>query len=107
MKYLMLLLVVIIGINLNAGEFLGIDKAAHFSSSLLITVWSNGYGGEIFKLDKGERIFLGLGISLGCGIGKEANDLWLKRTKWSWYDLFWDAAGISAALILINNDLIL
>lgn len=107
MKHILLVILLILSMELYSSEFWGKDKAAHFSGSFMLTVWSSGYGGEVCGIKGNSRIYLGFGIALGAGLGKEASDLLIKQSKWNWYDLFWDAAGIGAAVVMINNDLIL
>lgn len=107
MKKVLLILVFISAISLlSSDNFLGKDKVAHFSSSFILTVWSSGCCGEMLKMNRDDKIYLGVGITLGLGLSKEGSDKWIKEKSWGWYDLFWDAAGASAALILINNDVI-
>lgn len=99
-----LVLVLLISINLFAGGFGKKGELAHFSGSMFLYCWSNGFSEDVFSCSRQDRRILAAGFSFSLGIIKEAKDA--KTKEWSWYDLFWDAMGIGCGMVLVNNGLI-
>lgn len=105
-KVLILFLILLAGSILYGNDWLGKDKIAHFSSSVVITCWSAGMSDDIFGESKANSRFMGAGFTLSLGLVKEGYDCYIQKKKWSWEDLVWDMAGITCGLILINNQII-
>lgn len=108
MKYKVVILLVILlaGSILHGNDWLGKDKIAHFSSSIVLTCWSEGLSSDFFDESKDSSRLMGAGFTLSLGLCKEGYDRYIQKTKWSWEDLVWDMAGITCGLILINNQII-
>jgi len=107
MKWLVVLVILILlGSSISADNFWGKDKVAHFSSSMFLVCWSSGFGSDIGQMNNTESRFLGVGVTLALGIGKEGSDRFIRNTQWGWCDLVWDVMGIGCGLIVINNGLI-
>ncbi len=71
----------------------GPDKAKHLVASAAI-------GGAVAATaapDHGRdaATAIGFGTAMAAGLGKEAYDLHVKKTCWSWKDLAWDVLGAS------------
>ena len=71
---------------------LGPDKAKHFAAGFVL-----GAGGALAARDLGpeEAAATGWTAAMAAGFGKEAYDLRVKDTCWSWRDVFWDFLGAS------------
>jgi len=70
----------------------GPDKIQHFAYSAVIGAST----AAILKNNgssKCEAATGGIGFSLAIGAGKEYYDKYIKKTQWSWKDMFWDLAG--------------
>jgi uncharacterized protein YfiM (DUF2279 family) len=85
--------------SLPPDDWLGPDKALHFSISIGLA--GAGYaGGALLCPEKPHvRWLTGAGVALGAGLGKEFYDL-ARGTRFSWPDLAWDAAGTATGLAL-------
>ena len=77
--------------------WLGPDKAKHFAAGFVI-----GAGGALAARNLGteEAAAIGCTTAMAAGFGKEAYDLRIKGTCWSWRDVFWDFLGASAGASL-------
>ncbi|OQX70569.1 MAG: hypothetical protein B6D62_04440 [Candidatus Cloacimonas sp. 4484_275] len=84
-------------------DWLGKDKVMHFAGSAFITYWNYGVSRDIMGNSKKESIYFSVSVTSILGFGKETSDKFLKKTKFSWKDIVYDIAGISAGLIIINN----
>ena len=72
----------------------GADKARHFAAAAMI-----GAGGAALassRLKAEEAAATGWSAAMLAGTGKEGWDVNVKKTCWSWQDLFWDFLGASA-----------
>ena len=79
-------------------DWLGADKALHFSASLAIA--SAGYAGASLATDdRPTRGFIGALLCVGAGLGKEVYDLQGHGTA-SFKDLAFDGLGCAAGLLL-------
>ena len=79
----------------RADDWLGRDKALHFSFSVVLG--GAGYGGSALFLEKPwARALAGAGFSLTLGGAKELYDI--KHGDPSWKDFTWDAAGTAVGL---------
>lgn len=69
----------------------GRDKACHLVGAGIIagaaTAAAADGGAE------SRDVVVGIGVAIGCGLGKEAWDLRVRGTGWSWRDLAWDLIG--------------
>ena len=71
----------------------GADKAQHFAAAALI-----GAGGTALapsRLEAEEAAAVGWSAAMLAGAGKEGWDANVRKTCWSWQDLFWDFLGAS------------
>jgi len=84
-------------------EWLGKDKIMHFSGSAFLTVWNYGLFHDCLSNSKDNSLLISFSITSFMGICKEYSDLKLTTSGWSWYDLFYDFAGIGFGFILQNN----
>lgn len=79
-----------------ADPWWAVDKARHFGVSAVlgagITLAAENH------MNQAEAAALGLTTSMAAGLGKEAWDLRIKHTCWSWKDLVWDFLGASAGV---------
>ena len=101
-----ILILVLTGLFLSlsaASEWLGKDKIMHFAGSAFLTYWNYGVSRDIMENSKTQSVFFSVSITSVLGFGKETSDKYLKRTKFSWKDIVYDLAGISAGLVIINN----
>ncbi len=74
----------------------GRDKALHFSASAVLAVGGYGIGAVAFE-KRTSAAFLGGGIALTAGVGKEAYDATGAGSA-SGRDLVWDVVGTAAGL---------
>ena len=81
------------GFRTCGDSWLGPDKAKHFAAGFVL-----GAGGALAARDLGpeEAAAFGWTAAMAAGFGKEAYDLRIKGTCWSWQDVFWDFVGASA-----------
>lgn len=105
-KSLLILILILIAFSCSLqarSPWLGQDKAMHFLTSAFLTYWSYGIFDDV--LNEPESRSLGYSISLTAflGISKELSDKYIKETRFSWYDMAWNGAGIVLGIILINN----
>jgi putative lipoprotein len=104
MKIIIVFILIILCFPLLAeNTWLGRDKVAHFVGSAFITYWNFGVCNDWMKIDKDQSILFSLSFTLFLGAGKEWSDQKLSSSGWSWQDLVYDALGVSAGLVLINN----
>lgn len=80
------------GFRTCGDSWLGPDKAKHFAAGFVL-----GAGGSLAARDLGpeEAAAFGWTTAMAAGFGKEAYDLRVKDTCWSWRDVFWDFLGAS------------
>jgi putative lipoprotein len=71
------------------------DKAYHFAVASAI-----GAGATLAAGDEDAAPFIGVGVALSFGAGKELYDRDVKKTYWSWKDLAWDLAGALTGSLL-------
>ena len=83
-------------------SWFGKDKAKHFFVSGVIAGISTSVS-ENREIDSDESFLLSTGITLSIGMGKEAHDLWLSQTGWSWKDLLWDLLGALAGHFFVQG----
>lgn len=78
------------------------DKRKHFFVSAAL-----GAAGAATARQHGaercEAARSGIVFTLVIGAGKEYYDLRIKRTHWSWGDLFWDLAGGTVGSLLVSG----
>lgn len=80
----------------SGDEWLGADKALHFTASALISGSGYALGAWGFEATA-PRVFLGAGLGLAAGVGKELVDLAGDGDP-SWRDLAWDALGVGVGV---------
>ncbi|MDO9578298.1 MAG: hypothetical protein Q7J16_10475 [Candidatus Cloacimonadales bacterium] len=83
--------------------WLGRDKVAHFTTSAFLTYWNFGMSRDILQAGRDNSLILSVNFTALLGISKEVSDKYIVKSEWSWHDIAYDAAGICAGLILINN----
>ena len=82
-------------------DWFGEDKAAHFFVSCVVA----GAAAAASKdrgMDDGESFAFAMGITISMGGAKEAYDLYIKKTYWSWKDMTWDLLGALAGYSLVE-----
>jgi putative lipoprotein len=70
----------------------GQDKALHFGVAAFIGAESSMLAEYYGALDT-QASLVGVSCALGMGVLKELYDERVKKTYWSWKDMFWDAVG--------------
>ena len=105
MKKLIIIITIIFMISsLSArNKWLGKDKVLHFTGSAFLTYWNYGMSKDIMDQSPQKSKYFAVSFTLVLGTAKEYSDKKLKDTGFSWHDLAYDAAGIVAGLVLINN----
>ncbi len=81
----------------------GKDKVMHFSYSALLTYYIYNFSQDIFNNSHQKSINLSISLTSTLGLSKEFSDKYIKKTKFSWYDLGYDFAGICLGLVVLNN----
>lgn len=82
-------------------SWFGRDKAKHFLAAGVIS----GTAAVIADkrgMDNDESFYFAFGITLSIGAGKEAYDLKIRKTGWSWKDLVWDTFGALAGYGIVQ-----
>lgn len=82
----------------RADEWLGPDKALHFSVSGVAAIGGYALAIPLFD-DRAPRVVLGASVALSLGIAKELIDL-AGAGDPSWRDLFWDVVGTATGVLL-------
>lgn len=80
--------------------WVGQDKLQHLGMSFAMT--SFGYGAARLALDRKPATLAAAGAALAAGVAKELLDLRAGR-RFSARDLLWDAAGVAAALTIVDR----
>ena len=82
----------------------GEDKAQHFAVCGLAGA-ATALAAKQNDLSDGRTFLLGVGVSVGLGVGKETYDARIKRTYFSGKDLVWDLiGGAIGSLVVIGLD---
>lgn len=76
----------------------GPDKVQHLAATAVIGATATTIATP--DQDRDAAAAIGFGTALAVGLGKEAYDLQVKRTCWSWKDLAWDLLGASLGATL-------
>lgn len=84
-------------------KWIGEDKVLHFTGSAFLTYWNYGMSKDILGCSSEKSVYFAVSFTLLLGTAKEYSDKKLKDTGFSWHDMAYDAAGIIAGLVLINN----
>jgi putative lipoprotein len=71
---------------------LGQDKALHFGVAAFIGAESSLIAGH-YGASNTEASVVGISFALGMGALKELYDKRVRKTYWSWKDMFWNAMG--------------
>ena len=71
----------------------GADKARHFAAAAVIS--AGGAALASSRLEAEESFAIGCSAGVLAGAAKEWRDLHIRKTCWSWRDLFWDSLGAS------------
>ncbi len=71
--------------------FFGKDKTKHFGASYIM--------GQVLY-EKTHSIKRSIAITAAIGISKEIYDLKVKKTKFSFKDLFWDIVGATSGVLI-------
>ena len=103
-KYLFIIIIILLVVSLQAkSKWLGGDKVMHFTGSAFLTYWNYGMSEDILENSSEGSIYFAVSFTLALGTAKEYSDKKLKSTGFSWHDIAYDAAGVIAGLVLINN----
>jgi putative lipoprotein len=84
-------------------KWLAPDKVKHFMASLYSTVLISQLSENTFGANKNQASGLAVGFTIGLGITKELIDKKSSGSFFSWKDLVADLAGITAGLIISNQ----
>jgi uncharacterized protein YfiM (DUF2279 family) len=90
----------------NPGKFdkmLAVDKAKHFTASLISTVFFYKIVESGLNADRQEGKIYSFSLTIGLGFSKEIYDKSCPGNYFSWKDLLADAVGIAVGFILINQ----
>ena len=85
------------GHRLPPDRWFGEDKFKHFAFSYLITV--GGFASARFVAGHDESVWIGAGVGLAAGLGKELFDRQTNRSA-SLRDLLWDVAGVATGMVV-------
>ncbi len=102
-KYILLLVILLFMSSLYANPWLGKDKTMHFVSSAYLTYWNYSLSSNVMNNSNDTSLLFAVSLTSLAGIGKEASDKYIKKTKWSWYDIAYNSAGIAFGIIMIKN----
>ena len=103
-KYLFIIIIFLLIASLQAkSKWMGEDKVLHFTGSAFLTYWNYGMSKDILGYPSEKSVYFAVSFTLVLGTAKEYSDKRLKDTGFSWHDLAYDAAGIIAGLVFINN----
>lgn len=103
-KYLFIIVIILFAVSLPAkSKWLGKDKVMHFTGSAFLTYWNYGLNKDILGQSSEKSTYFAVSYTLALGTAKEYSDKKLRSTGFSWHDLAYDAAGVIAGLVLINN----
>jgi putative lipoprotein len=102
-KIIVLIVLLLAGSLLHCHDWLGSDKIAHFGTSMFLTSYTSGCSNDILGETRENSQYLGVGLTLSLGLGKEGFDRYIQNEKWSWEDLAWDLAGIACGLVINNQ----
>ena len=81
-------------------DWFGQDKFKHFAMSYMITATS--FSATRMVADKDASLGSGIALGVAAGILKEVYDKRDKR-RFSYRDLLWDAAGITAGVLIARQ----
>lgn len=98
------LLLLLIALNVLTGcataspqndSWFGRDKAKHFLAAGIISGAAAAMADKR-GIDNDGSFYLAFGLTLSLSLGKEAYDIKIRKTGWSWKDLAWDTLGALA-----------
>ncbi len=103
-KYLFVIIIILLIASLQAkSKWMGHDKVLHFTGSAFLTYWNYGMSNDILGYPSEKSAYFAVSFTLALGVAKECSDKKLKDTGFSWHDMVYNAAGVIAGLVLINN----
>ncbi len=82
-------------------SWFGRDKAKHFLAASVISGTAAAIADKQ-GMNNDKSFYFAFGITLSLGAGKEAYDLKIRKTSWSWKDLAWDAVGALAGYGIVH-----
>lgn len=89
-------------VNSREDHWFGRDKLYHFSAAAAI-----GAGISAMTEDRGKSActapVLGITAALAAGTGKELYDRNIKKTYWSWKDMFWNLLGGTVGSLAVSR----
>ena len=98
---LFLMLFLISGLSAQS-PWTGKDKAMHLIGSTYLVYWNYHLNREVLNQQHTNSMFLAVSLTSFTGTGKEITDRYVKKTKFSWQDMVYNAAGIAVGVILIE-----
>lgn len=81
----------------------GRDKPMHLLSSAYLVYWNYNLSSEVLDLSHTDSIYFSVSLTSIVGIGKELSDKYIKGTRFCWYDMAYNTAGIVLGLIVIQT----
>ncbi len=81
----------------------GVDKRQHFIGSLIHTVFWGKIVQERMPGSREKSMWIGGGVTISLGIGKEIRDARQPGNHFCWKDLCADVLGVAVGLVLLNQ----
>ncbi len=78
------------------------DKQMHFLGSAYLLYWNYHLNNQSFNYSHQQNIIMSVSLTSLIGIGKEFSDKYLKKTRFCWYDMAYNIAGITLGVIIIQ-----
>ncbi len=89
-------------VNSREENWFGTDKFYHFSAAAAIGAGISAMTEDRGKSDCTAPVF-GITAALAAGTGKELYDRKIKKTYWSWKDMFWTLLGGTAGSLAVSR----
>lgn len=89
-------------VNSREDDWFGRDKLYHFSAAAAIGAGISAMTEDRDKSDCMAPV-IGITAALTAGTGKELYDRNIKKTHWSWKDMFWNLLGGTAGSLAVSR----
>ncbi len=83
-------------------SWFGRDKVKHFLAASVISGAASAIADKQ-GMDNDGSFYFAFGLTLSLGAGKEAYDMKIRKTGWSWKDLAWDTLGALAGYGIVQS----
>lgn len=91
-----------IGIVQASSPWLGSDKPMHLIGSAYLVYWNYHLASEVFEYSHQNSLMFSVSLTSFLGTGKELSDKYIKKTRFSWHDMAYNAAGIAIGVLIIE-----